>query len=134
MKIGIDLDNTIINYDTSFLEAAKEAGYINSDFCGSKITVREVIRKQINGEIKWQKLQGIVYGKNIEKADLFVGVKRFLTRAKLRGCTCYIVSHKTVFGHFDQTKTNLHKAAERYLYKNGISPKLPDALVQGVFF
>ena len=24
MKIGIDLDNTIINYDTSFLEAAKE--------------------------------------------------------------------------------------------------------------
>lgn len=134
MKIGIDLDNTIINYDTSFITAAKERGYINSDFCGSKNAVREVIRSQTNGEIKWQKLQGIVYGQNIQKANLFAGVKRFLTRAKLLGCSCYIVSHKTAFGHFDETKTNLHEAAERYLYENGISPKLPDALVQGVFF
>ena len=78
MKIGVDLDNTIISYDRAFQFAALDQGVIESDCQYSKQDLREIIRNKQNGEIQWQKLQGYVYGKGIHKAELFQGVYRFL--------------------------------------------------------
>ena len=46
MKIGIDLDNTIISYDNAFLNVAKKIGLIDQDFQGSKLDVQQIIKQQ----------------------------------------------------------------------------------------
>jgi hypothetical protein len=115
MRIGIDLDNTIINYDNAFLTAAKLRGIINEQFTGGKQALRDHIRTLPDGETEWQKLQGYVYGKGINAATLFDGVEQFVTQAHNKGHELFIVSHKTLYGHFDADKINLRDAAIAFL-------------------
>jgi hypothetical protein len=119
MRIGLDFDNTIIRYDEVFRQAAEQRGLIPSNFGGSKQQVRDTIRCQPDGELKWQALQGYVYGKGIAGAVLFPGVLDFLKRARGRGDTVLIVSHKTEYGHFDPDKVNLRQAALQWMEAQG---------------
>lgn len=119
MRIGIDLDNTIIFYDNAFVAAAKERGLVPDGFSGNKQQVRDQIRTLPNGEIEWQKLQGHVYGKGITSASLFPGVANFIRKATADGHQLFIVSHKTEFGHYDDSRTNLREAALSLLEDNG---------------
>lgn len=119
MRIGIDFDNTIIRYDDVFLSCAKERGLLSDDFSGGKQNVRDAIRLLPDGELKWQALQGHVYGKGISNAVPFPGLFDFLRRANQRGDTLLIVSHKTEFGHFDPDQVNLRDAALGWLTAKG---------------
>jgi len=111
MRIGLDFDNTLIRYDEVFCRAAVERGLLPAGFTGSKQDVRDAIRLITDGELKWQALQGYVYGKGIGGAVPFPGVEDFLKSARERGDTLIVVSHKTEFGHFDPDKVNLRQAA-----------------------
>lgn len=111
MRIGLDFDNTVIRYDEVFATAAKERGLLSDDFSGSKQDVRDAIRLLPDGELAWQRLQGHVYGKGIAGASIFPGVEGFLRRARARGDTVLIVSHKTEYGHFDPERVSLRQAA-----------------------
>ena len=126
MRIGIDLDNTIIFYDNAFLAAALERGLVPYDFVGTKQQVRDHIRRLPNGETEWQKLQGYVYGQGIAGAKLFDGVQDFL-----RAHEVVIVSHKTEFGHYDETKTNLREAALAFLRVQNIHTPVHFASTRG---
>ena len=119
-KIGIDLDNTIISYDDAFQLAANKFGLLDNNNCLSKESLRNQIRNQKNGEKKWQKLQGYVYGEGINEAVLFPGVYRFLWRCKERKIDVEIVSHKTEFGHFDSKKISLRDSATNFLINHGL--------------
>ena len=119
-KIGIDLDNTIISYDDVFQLAANKFGLLDNNNCLSKESLRNQIRNQKNGEKKWQKLQGYVYGEGINEAALFPGVYRFLWRCKERKIDVEIVSHKTEFGHFDSKKISLRDSATNFLINHGL--------------
>lgn len=126
LRIGLDLDNTIINYDRAFLLAARERGLVDPGFTGSKQQVRDHIRAASkDGETEWQKLQGYVYGKGILQAELFDGVAAFLERAHQAGARMHIVSHKTQFGHYDPDKIDLREAALRFLEQNGVLIHIP---------
>jgi hypothetical protein len=115
MRIGLDFDNTIIRYDETFRQAAKDRGLLDARFCGSKQQVRDAIRQLPEGELKWQALQGHVYGKDIGSAEIFEGVSSFLLRARKEGHTVLIVSHKTQYGHFDQERINLRSSALEWM-------------------
>ena len=79
MRIGIDFDNTIITYDDVFRVVARRRGLIGDGFGGrSKQAIRDHIRLLPEGEIRWQRLQGQVYGKGIAEATMFPGVAAFL--------------------------------------------------------
>ena len=119
-KIGIDLDNTIICYDTAFRLAAQKFGLIGNDTTLSKESLCNQIRRKENGEKQWQKLQGYVYGKGIENAQIYPGVHRFLWRCHQLGINVEIVSHKTKYGHFDKSKTLLRECANTFLGNNFI--------------
>jgi hypothetical protein len=119
MRIGLDFDNTIIQYDEVFRQAAVQRGLLSPGFLGAKQQVRDAIRRLPDGELKWQALQGYVYGRGIEGAVLFPGVANFLKRARARGDTVLIVSHKTEHGHFDPDKINLRTAAMAWLEVQG---------------
>jgi hypothetical protein len=111
MRIGIDFDNTLVDYDHVFLSAAKERGLVDGAFCGSKRAVRDSIRSLPDGELAWQRLQGYVYGAGISDAIMFDGVEFFLRDCRAKGIDVFVISHKTRFGHHDTIGIDLRRAA-----------------------
>jgi len=134
MKIGIDLDNTLICYDEVFKQYGEEFAMLPQSIKPNKSDIRAHIRSQIDGEKKWQKLQGQVYGRGLSSAKVFPGVYRFLWRCRQRGITVEIISHKTNYGHFDATHSPLHQAAIDFLIKTGIYTGDYDSLIKKVSF
>ncbi len=123
-RIGIDFDNTIVCYDEVFVRTAKAEGLIPDDFRGGKAGVRDFIRRLSGGEEKWQRLQGRVYGDQMDGASLFEGAARFLSRCRQRADTrVFIVSHKTEFGHFDASGINLREVARAWMARHGFFDK-----------
>jgi hypothetical protein len=125
MRIGIDFDNTLIDYDRVFVDTAREWGLVSRDFAGSKKAVRDAIRLLPDGEPTWQRLQGYVYGAGIGGAVPFPGAHDFLRRCTREGVTIFIVSHKTRFGHFDPARVDLRKAARGWLSAQGFLETVP---------
>jgi hypothetical protein len=119
MRIGIDFDNTIVGYDRVFLDTAVREGLLGRDFAGDKQAIRDAIRLLPDGELAWQRLQGIVYGRGIVEAAMFEGVDRFLRRCRDEGHVVFVVSHKTEYGHFDRERTNLRAAAIDWMQRHG---------------
>jgi hypothetical protein len=118
-RIGIDFDNTIVDYDDVFLAAAKERDLVEESFQGGKEAVRDALRLLPNGEDAWQSLQGYVYGKRIEDAAMFEGLDVFLRLCHVQGHQVSIVSHKTEYGHFDKARVNLRQAAFAWMLSRG---------------
>ncbi len=120
MRIGIDLDNTLVCYDNAFLIKAWQLGLIPQGCNMSRSELRKQIREKSEGEIAWQRLQGQVYGNGISHAQLFPGVYRFLWRCKHQGHVLEIVSHKTQYGHYDEGQTPLREVALEFLASKGL--------------
>ena len=118
LRIGIDLDNTLILYDRVFLEAGRALGLLPGQFEGGKVAVKEYLRGRDPTQEAWQELQGQVYGRWLHRATLMPGASRFLIRCRLEGIPVEIVSHKTDYGHFDRTKTPLRQVALEWLEQN----------------
>jgi hypothetical protein len=119
MRIGIDFDNTIADYDEVFRLAAVRERLVGDSFSGGKQAVREAVRALPNGEERWMRLQGRIYGAFMPQARPVQGLERFLARARRAGAELYIISHKTEYGHFDEERINLRDAARRWMRERG---------------
>ncbi len=119
-RVGIDFDNTIVNYGALFLEAGAGAGVASATTGGEKNAVREHIRKH-QGESAWQQLQAQVYGPSLQRAVPYAGFLEFLKRAHERSVTIYIVSHKSVQAAAEPHGSNLHEAAHNWLEAQNIT-------------
>ena len=117
-RIGVDFDNTIACYDLVFLKVAQSMGYLQEHSTLNKSQVKNTISKLDGGDLLWQKIQGQVYGKYMHQATVYAGFIEFLCIAKLRGDEVYIVSHKSEYGHFDESKTNLRQVSKLWINKN----------------
>ena len=116
--IGVDLDNTLIDYDALMLKVAVERGLLEPGFPRSKIDLRECIRRRHGGESEWRKLQAAVYGPRIAGARLMDGVDAFFADCHRREAMLYIVSHKTERSEYDPTNTSLRTAAMEWMEAN----------------
>ena len=115
--IGIDLDNTIINYGDSLYNLAGQRGLIDDGIRKNRVEIRNAIRCASNGEIEWQRLQAEVYGIQIDKAEPFPGVREFLQSCKKHKIPAYIISHKTKYPSVSNKKVNLQQVALSWLKK-----------------
>ena len=117
LRIGLDFDNTIANYDQAFPEVARILGYETNNLNATlnKRDLKLKLLKLPDGDTAWQKVQGLVYGKFIDLASLYPGVYEFVLRALASGHEIFIVSHKTELGHFDESRTPLRQAATTWL-------------------
>ncbi len=108
--IGIDFDNTIVNYDKAFYKAAREWQIIPESLPQAKLAVRNYLHRRNEGEV-WTKLQGYVYGTLMDEAELFLGCGDFLTRYREK---IFVISHKTVHPIIGP-RWNLHAAARAWI-------------------
>lgn len=117
--IGIDFDNTIACYDALFPRVAAALGLMPPDVA-DKLGTRAILRTRTDGERAWQRLQGQVYGRFMGEARLIPGVVDFIAAARRRGNGVWVVSHKTQYGHDDETGTDLRQAALVWMEAQGL--------------
>ena len=116
--IGIDSDNTVINYDHIFHRIAAQRQLIPLNTVKNKRYVRDKIWQLPDGDIEWQKLQAVAYGSSISDAFPAIGIVEFLRDCLVRSVKINIVSHKTQFAAYDETDTNLRSAAISWMVNN----------------
>ena len=133
MIIGIDFDNTIINYDDVFGRVALEKRIIHDTKLKNKNDVKEYLIAT-GHEDDWTKLQGIVYGSRIMEAQPYDGFLDILKVLITAGHNLKIISHKTKYPFIGE-RVDLRKAAMKWLKANEIvgeeNNKIPET---DVFF
>lgn len=117
MRIGIDLDNTIINYNALFHFAALGHGLISRHVPAHKDTIKHYIVTR-HGNDAWTRLQGEVYGPLIDYAEPFAGVGEFLGQCRQHNYPVFILSHKTRHPALGEPH-DLHAAARGWLRNQG---------------
>jgi hypothetical protein len=121
MRIGLDFDNTIVNYDRAFHLVAREGGHIPADLPRSKLKVRDFLRNADKEDV-WTEMQGYVYGARMSDAAPYPGAVEFMRWAKDAGHDLRIISHKTQYPYLGG-KYDLHRSArdwvERVLQTDG---------------
>lgn len=120
MRIGLDLDNTLICYDQAFLVVGKDEGLLPASFEGGKVAIKKALLAECPDGFLWERLQGVVYGRRIDAATLFDGAQDFLALCRQRGAEVVVVSHKTELAHHDPLSTNLRQAALRWMNARGL--------------
>jgi hypothetical protein len=121
MRIGIDLDNTIVCYDGVFHRVALELGLIPPHTATDKTAVRDALRSD-GREEAWTELQGRVYGDRMTAARLYPGVLEFLQACRSKGRQVFVVSHRTQQPYVG-VASDLHDAALAWLERNGVFEK-----------
>jgi hypothetical protein len=119
LRIGIDLDNTIVSYDSLFHQLAHEAGLVTDAVTPHKEAVRDAIRSGPGGDAAWTRLQALAYGSRMVMAKPFFGALRFFERCNQAGYRTFIVSHKTETAELDGRRVPLRQAAREWLHKEG---------------
>lgn len=113
--IGIDFDNTIINYDELMYALAIKESLIGPKTSKNKKEIRDTLRKLPGGDLQWQKIQAEAYGNSISKALLAPGIKEFLMLCREQKITVYIISHKTKYSNLYLGGTDLQQAALQWM-------------------
>jgi hypothetical protein len=113
--IGVDFDNTLLSYDDLIYEIAVHQELVPEETPKSKRDIREYVRQLPEGEIHWQRLQAVMYGPKMRRAKPIDGALLFLEFCNNRAIKIYIISHKTRYAKYDQTRTNLRDAAMAWM-------------------
>ena len=132
MRIGIDFDNTIANYDQVFQKVAIKHNFVPKKWKGNKKDLKKFVIKT-KGEELWKKIQGLVYGRYMQLAKVNQGFEKFLEISKILKTNIFIASHKTKFGHYDKKKILLRKVALNWI-KNKNFYRKKNILKSNIFF
>jgi len=132
MRIGIDFDNTIVCYDGLFHRLAVGRGLIDADTPVTKSAVREALCDRGREDL-WTELQGEAYGRRINEAEAFPGVRAFIVSCRRAGHRVFIISHKTR-RPFAGPDCDLHVAARLWLRGRGIVGPEADAIDEADVF
>lgn len=118
MLVGLDFDNTIVNYDAIFYQLARERDWVPERLPATKLAVRDYLRAA-DQENCWTELQGIAYGSRMADAVAFSGVREFITACFARGWQVCVISHRTQ-KPFAGPMVDLHVAALAWLQHSGL--------------
>jgi len=119
VRIGLDFDNTLADYDGLFATLALEEGLLPGHGPASKRDIRDRVRALPNGESEWQRLQAIAYGPRMSEARLMPGAARFLDLAQRYGIELTIVSHKSRRAAYQGVTDDLREAASQWMTARG---------------
>jgi uncharacterized HAD superfamily protein len=132
IRIGIDFDNTIVNYDNLFSRALSETSWKDCVSLGNtKSSIKTNLFRCDGNDLRWQELQAILYGVLIKDAPPFPGVLDALAYlVSSGGFEIFIVSHKSKNSLYLPSITFVDKAF-LWIQENKISALIP---FENIFF
>lgn len=130
-SVGLDFDNTLVSYDTLLTKLAEEIHGL-SGLVGKK-AIRDAVRLTAEGDVAWQRLQGLIYGSRMGEAVPTAGAIPFLEACRERGVRVFIISHKTEHAAYDRFRTPLRDAARLWMEEHGFFDRL-GVVESDVFF
>jgi hypothetical protein len=118
--IGIDLDNTIVNYEEVCRKLLSEQG-CDCLFSGNARSVlKSHLMSQLEGNLKWTLVQGHLYGNGMKDASLYPGVLDAFLSLLTAGFEIHILSHKSRYPAIGQPM-DFHECAHQFLCERLIS-------------
>jgi len=132
VNLGIDFDNTIVDYSNLFGKLAKSKNLITTKISQDKESVKNYLIREDKEHI-WTKLQGEVYGKEVLKANPY---SNFINSISNLDNNCFnklVISHKTMFPIIGK-KYNLHKSAKKWLIKKNFFEEKLGFRKKNIFF
>ena len=111
LNIGIDFDNTIVDYGSIFAKIAFSLGYLAFNENMTKNEVKKIIKESDDGERKWGILQSEVYSKGIYQAETMDGFSNFVCECRDRQINLSVISHKSSSNPHDPLNRDLKKPA-----------------------
>lgn len=127
IHIGLDLDNTVVDYTVAAKKYAEDNGFKIPE---NLAHLREYLRAL--GDIEWQKAQAWLYTIGLNYATPVTGWNYFLQKVCGTEVELYIISHKTKFSPATPGNYNLHTHAMNWL--ENILKIDEIAQLKGVFF
>lgn len=124
-RIGIDLDNTIIDYGPAIPLVAAELGYPPQ--MRDRASIRRAYRASATDDDEWQRFQAALYTTGLRHADVAKGLTEFLGVCRRKGIHVVVVSHKTERTPARFGARDLRGPARDWLDIRGISPGYVDA-------
>ncbi len=126
MKIGIDLDNTILDYSDAFSLAARNLKGLEKIGALAKTEVKSLVI-HTHGEEAWTALQGHVYSSVPLGVKVFEGFEPLLNSLNVSGHTVSYMSHKSE-KPISGPSVNLREPVTNFLH----SKKLLDQTMRGL--
>jgi hypothetical protein len=118
IRIGFDLDNTILNYDKAFRELAKNDVRLKNVQNLDKETIKSYLISNYGGQA-WTKVQGILYTEYLDFAEVDALAVDLINEISSKH-RVEIVSHKSRFPIIGP-KIDMRNVAVRRLKKTGIT-------------
>jgi len=120
-RIGLDLDNTVIDYAPAYRSVAREMGLPPE--LVDRESIRESLRKSEEDDEEWQRFQAHLYTDGLAYAKPAPGLLEFLRLCDSIGVNVVIISHKTETTPERFGSRDLRVPAAEWLDTQGIVPK-----------
>jgi len=121
MRIGIDFDNTVINYENVFYRYGVMNNLVPGNIEKDKTVIRDYIRKKF-GDKYWTELQILVYGEKISEAKVEDGFEKFVKKCRDENIPVFVISHKTEYDALGMG-VNLREKAFSWMEENNFFSK-----------
>jgi hypothetical protein len=119
-RIGLDLDNTVIDYTPAYPAIAKKMGL--PEKCVDRESIRRFLRLSANDDLEWQEFQSNLYTEGLRVAQPAEGLDEFLSLCASLKVRVSIISHKTLQTPEQFGARNLRIPALQWLFRQGIVP------------
>lgn len=113
MLIGLDFDNTIVNYSDAIVRLAKERFELPKDLPVNKVNLRDFLRSE-GREGEWTEFQGELYGPGMRYADPYPGAIETMRDLSACGHRLVIISHRTKLPYAGPPY-DLHASAKKWV-------------------
>ncbi len=119
MRLGIDLDTVLVDYDRPLAVAAAERGLLPTGFAGTRRDLSRLVVALPGGGAEWRRLMAVAQGRLMGLAELAGGAAAVLCACRDRGIDVVLVSLRPAVAAFDPDRTDLWAAATAWLARHG---------------
>jgi len=113
MRVGFDLDNTIVCYDQAIARLAEETLSLPETVQKTKSSLRDYLRSE-DREDEWTEFQGRLYGPGMAYAKPYPNAIEIIEATKRAGHTAFIISHRSRHPYAGP-KYDLHESAKNWI-------------------
>ena len=117
--IGLDLDNTVIDYTPAYRATAARMG-LPPEFTDRE-SIRPLLRRSEDDDLEWQRFQALLYTDGLAYAKPAAGLSEFLNLCAELHVRVFIVSHKTATTPAQFGGHDLRGPAKAWLIDQGIA-------------